>query len=152
MRRALATAAGASLALVTLSACTPLDQVWARLDSGSITFLLCEPTLANEIHVDQRRIDRTTPSEKAWEVHSETPQPFAAGDTIEFGDAPKGFDVVTAAASLDFDTYNYSLAVLNRRSEEDVVTSVTANFSSDELSADYWVTADGERSTDPCAN
>lgn len=148
-RRSFAILLAASTSII-LSGCTPSGDLWAKSESGSIVFAICDGITANSVRVDARVQASSMPDVTVWELRSETAVTFEPGQQITIGDQILGFEEIKQPLAIDTSYYNYYVAVANRGSAAPPSTAVTALFQGEQLSDDHWVDQNGNESENAC--
>jgi hypothetical protein len=155
MKRSFALRVGGIAALLivisSISGCTPLQPIAAKLQDGELVFAICKDVKPTRIVVTEVPwVDRND-SAKNVDVWIATGSgSIGSGDKIQFGQPPSGFSDETAAISFKPKQSDISISLVDVDEFGTVHASYSGVFDGRSLSEDSWLNQNGDLVIKPC--
>lgn len=136
--------------LTTLVACTPVDEVYLKIEEAAVVFMTCEPIEAEAITVQRIPVGsrNVTLWEDAWVAEgSSTLGPAAE---LTFGLPPEGMRTVVDATSLLEGGWDVKL-IVDGTAQDGRVINIVGEWQTSGLEQGFWYADDGNRlESAPC--
>jgi hypothetical protein len=134
------------LTISSLSACTPAPRIFARLDGGTVQFLICDPMQVKSVRVDGATVGTDDESGTLWKATGESN--WQSGFVLTYGTSPPGLEQVIEPAPPDLSADEIYLAI-NSPADGDGTGAQVATFDPTGLS-EKWTNEVGEAKESPC--
>jgi hypothetical protein len=136
--------------LTVLVACSPVDQVYMKVEGSSAQFITCEPIQAEALSVQRIPVGSSDVSlwEDAWVVEGISNLEPAA--KVTFGVAPDGMRTALEPSSLLVGNWDVKL-IVDGIAEDGRLINIVGEWQTSQFEEGVWYADDGNRpETAPC--